>query len=179
MTEKIARRGVRVPAEYMADFLDQLYVNQVCSKRLITLQGNQTLADIRHWLASTGPDSHHQGYPVMDESNHLLGVVTRRDLLDTTHDERQQVSSLIHRPPIVVYDDCTLREAADHMVRHDVGRLPVIARRDPSKVLAMITRGDILSGHRTRISEAEPTRTLGGGSLFRGKSAEAREEVAD
>ena len=33
MTEKIARRGVRVPTEYAADFLDQVLVRDACSAR--------------------------------------------------------------------------------------------------------------------------------------------------
>ncbi|MEO7037122.1 MAG: chloride channel protein, partial [Polyangiaceae bacterium] len=36
MTEKIARRGVRVPSEYAADYLDQLWVKDVASRDVIT-----------------------------------------------------------------------------------------------------------------------------------------------
>src|SRR5439155_10518152 len=42
MTEKIVRRGVRVPAEYEADFLDQVLVRDRVSRTLVTLRGDQT-----------------------------------------------------------------------------------------------------------------------------------------
>jgi CBS-domain-containing membrane protein len=64
----------------------------------------------------------------------------------------------------VVYDDVTLREAADHMVRHDVGRLPVISREESGKLVGIITRSDLLSAHRRRLRQkhdaAAPTVTL-------------------
>src|SRR5947207_14079143 len=83
MTEKIARRGVRVPAEYHADFLDQILVREVCSKGAVTLLANQTLDDVRTWIAAAGAGTRHQGFPVLDEQTRLIvGVVTRRDLLD-------------------------------------------------------------------------------------------------
>src|SRR5205823_7483986 len=43
MTEKLARRGVRVPMEYAADYLDQVLVRQVASKGVIALLSDQTL----------------------------------------------------------------------------------------------------------------------------------------
>ena len=53
-----------------------------------------------------------------------------------------------------MYDDCTLRDAADHMVNHDIGRLPVIDR-ETRRVIAMITRSDLLAAHRQRLREMQ------------------------
>src|SRR3546814_8003859 len=50
MTEKIARRGVRVPSEYAADYLERVSVGAVCSRDVATLQTTQTLAEVRSWL---------------------------------------------------------------------------------------------------------------------------------
>src|SRR5436309_10016227 len=65
MTEKIARRGVRVPAEYEADFLDLVLVRDVVSKTLVTLRGEQALREVREWIASRVPGSSHQGFPIL------------------------------------------------------------------------------------------------------------------
>ena len=59
----------------------------------------------------------------MDGRGVLLGVLTRRDLLRAGA-EGSSLERLLRRPPVVVYDDCSLREAADHMVRHDVEACP-------------------------------------------------------
>jgi CBS domain-containing protein len=160
MTEKIARRGVRVPAEYEADFLDQVLVREVCSQGIVALQAGRTVEEVRGWINSGATGSTHQGFPIMNEKGHLQGVLTRRDLLDPQASVTQKIGEMISRRPSVVYDDCTLRDAADHMVRHEVGRLPVISRKEPWKVTGMVTRSDLLGAHRQRIREAEPTRTF-------------------
>jgi predicted transcriptional regulator len=79
-----------------------------------------------------------------------------------------RLADLITRPPKVIYDDCTLRDAADHMVNHNIGRLPVIDRKNPSKVIGMITRSNILSAHRKRLRETHVAiSTLRLSSIFR------------
>jgi CBS domain-containing protein len=166
MTEKIARRGVRVPAEYEADFLDQVLVSEVCSKGIVALQADRSLGEVREWIESSAPGSTHQGFPVMNRQGHLQGVLTRRNLLDPQIPNKTKIGEMISRRPSIVYADCTLRDAADHMVRHEVGRLPVISRKEPWKVVGMVTRSDLLGAHRKRIREAEPIRTLAVGQLL-------------
>ena len=153
MTEKIARRGVRVPAEYSADFLDQIPVRDACSRNPVMLRADQTIADVRAWMTGNAAGTSHQGFPVVDGDGLLNGIVTRRDLLDPARPATQRVAELIKRPPIVIYDDCTLREAADHMVNHDIGRLPVVSRLNRKKVMGMITRSDLLRAHRRRLED--------------------------
>ncbi|HKO46405.1 MAG TPA: chloride channel protein, partial [Polyangiaceae bacterium] len=43
MTEKIARRGIRVPSEYAADFLDQVRVADFAAKEVIAFAASDTL----------------------------------------------------------------------------------------------------------------------------------------
>src|SRR4029079_14037702 len=110
-----------------------------------------------------GQDStSHQGFPVLEAgSRRIVGVVTRRNLLDPKLPGEMRVAELIRRRPSVVYDDCTLRDAADHMVRHDIGRLPVMKRDEPWKVIGIITRSDVLSAHRHRLADMhEPKQTV-------------------
>jgi CIC family chloride channel protein len=161
MTEKIVRRGVRVPAEYSADFLDHVLVRDVAAGAVVTLRADDTLERVRQWVASSAPGSTHQGFPVVDGSGLLLGVVTRREFLDAAAPAGRRVRDLLTRPPVVCYDDNTLRDAADHMVNHDIGRLPVVSRQHPGKLVGVITRSDVLRAHRRRLDESHrPARTL-------------------
>jgi H+/Cl- antiporter ClcA/CBS domain-containing protein len=160
MTEKIARRGVRVPAEYAADFLDTILVREVVSKTLVTLNADDPLLVVRAWMTSGEPGTTHQGFPVVDGMGHLVGVLTRRNLLDPVADALAPVRTLLKRPPTIVYTDATLRDAADHMVHHNVGRLPVLDRAT-NKLIGIITRSDLLSAHGRRLRESrEATRGL-------------------
>ena len=43
----------------------------------------------------------------------------------------------------------------NHMVREGVGRLPVVSREEPRKVIGMLTRSDLLTAHRRRLDEID------------------------
>jgi chloride channel protein, CIC family len=164
MTEKLARRGARVPMEYSADVLANTLVRAHGLRAVVSLSAEDTVATVRAWLASAGAGTRHQGFPVVDGSGRLVGVVTRRELLEGEGVEGKRIRELIRRPPAVVYEDSTLREAADHMVREEVGRLPVVRREEPWKVVGILTRSDLLAAHRRRLEEAhQAEQGLGGG----------------
>jgi H+/Cl- antiporter ClcA/CBS domain-containing protein len=151
MTEKIVRRGVRVPVEYASDFLDQVTVKDMASSQVVVLAAEKPLAEARAFVTSGAGGSSHQGFPVVNRNGAVVGVLTRRDLLGSGGDD-VPLEKLLRRPPVVVHDDCSLREAADHMVNHDVGRLPVISR-EGGQLVGIITRSDLLKAHRRRIRE--------------------------
>ena len=150
MTEKIARRGVRVPTEYAADFLDTIHVSERASKGVVSLQAEDTIATVRAWIHSGVTGTSHQGFPLVDAAGNLVGVLTRRTLLNESIAGSSKLRELLTRPPSIVYADCSLRDAADHMVNHNIGRLPVIDR-PTGRLIGMITRSDLLSAHRARL----------------------------
>jgi H+/Cl- antiporter ClcA/predicted transcriptional regulator len=152
MTEKIARRGARVVSDYTADFLEQVLVSDVAAAPVVVLRAADPLDQVRRWLASHSEGSTHQGFPVVDDDDRIVGVITRRDLFDgEVPDGARTVRDVVKRPPAVVYDDSSLREAADHMVHERVGRLPVVSRDDPSRVIAIVTRSDLIESHERRL----------------------------
>jgi H+/Cl- antiporter ClcA len=151
MTEKIARRGTRVLSEYAADFLEQVGVADYATRPAVTLPAAETAAGFRARLAEGLPA--HRCYPVIDAGGRLAGVVAARDLL-RAGGEGRTIGELAARPAVVVYEDSSLREAADQMVRHGVGRLPVVRRADPERVVGVLTRADLLAAHGPRMDEA-------------------------
>ena len=157
MTAKVARRGVRVPAEYGADFLDAIRVGEVASAAVATVQASQTVADVRQWLLTRASDSRHHGFPVLDEDQKLLGVVTRRRLLDPATPPELRVAQLIDRPPLTVHPADSLRCAADLMLDHDVGQLAVVERAAPDRLAGIVTREDLLAAHRLRKRDDQRT----------------------
>ena len=155
MTEKIARRGVRVPSEYSADYLAQVAVSDAATSPVITLKSSDALLDVRAWFHSGAPDAHHQGYPVTDENGTICGVVTRRDLLEIGASDERLVGELVKRAPVIIQGDRSLREAADHMVSAGVGRLIVVAPDATNQVTGILTRGDLLAAHGKRLDETQ------------------------
>ncbi len=155
MTERLARRGVPIRTEYTVDYLHQLLVRDAASSSVITLRADAPLSEVREWLARGADGATHQGFPVLDDREQLVGVVTRRGLTDPAAPAAAPVGSLLSRPPVVIYDDSSLREAADQMVREKVGRLPVVQRSDTRKVVGIITRSDLLGAHAGRLASEQ------------------------
>ncbi|HET6435104.1 MAG TPA: chloride channel protein [Xanthomonadaceae bacterium] len=153
MTEKIARRGVRVPTEYAADYLEQVLVRDACTRDVVSLRTRDELGEVRHWIYSGRDDGQHQGYPVIDDTGRVRGVVTRRSLLDPSEPNIRRIGDLAMRPPVVVHEHHSLREAADHMVAENIGRLIVVGVDAPHPLVGILTRGDILSAHGRRLKE--------------------------
>lgn len=155
MTEKIARRGIRTPEEYLADSLDQVLVRDVASTQLVCVAADKTITAVREWLAGDTPETAHQGFPVTNEQGNLVGVITRREIADTSLPGERKIVEVLHQPVRYVYDDCTVRQAADHMVNHNIGRLPVVRRSLPHELVGIVTRSDILSVFQRRVRDTQ------------------------
>jgi H+/Cl- antiporter ClcA len=174
MTEKIARRGVRVPTEYAADYLEQVLVRDAATREVVSLRTSDELGEVRSLLNSGRPEYQHQGFPVVDDAGRVRGVITRRSLLDASQPNMRHIGDLGLRPPVVVHEHHSLREAADHMVAEDIGRLIVVGVDAPHPLVGILTRGDILSAHRRRLKGAHE-----GGRHIRWRASSRRAAEAD
>jgi tRNA nucleotidyltransferase (CCA-adding enzyme) len=84
------------------------------------------------------------GAPVVEEGR-LLGMLSMRDrrrLKKPGHDQHA-VTAFMSHPVQTISPDQSLAEAAHRMVKHDIGRLPVVAA---GKLVGIITRSDAM-GH--------------------------------
>jgi H+/Cl- antiporter ClcA/CBS domain-containing protein len=158
MTEKLARRGTSIRPEYAADHLAHVFVKDMATRDVVTLAASDSLATVRGWLASGAGGTTHQGFPVLDEAGLLIGVVTRRDLLNVELADGQTLRDIVRRAPVIVYEDNTLRDAADQMVVAHVGRLPVVKRGSARELVGIISRSDLLAAHVPRLKAARRVR---------------------
>lgn len=154
MTEKISRRGVRTPQEFVADPLQQVVVTDIASKAVVTLGEDQIVADVRQWFEEDSAEAQHQGYPVVNSKGNLVCMLTRRDIFAREVDVTMTLRDLMRRPPRFVYEDAMARQTADHMINHDIGRMPVLSRSHPPQLVGIVTRSDILRGYRQRMEES-------------------------
>ncbi len=153
MTERLARRGMAVRPDYSLDYFEQVVVREVMTRDVETVSADAHVGEVWAQMAASAATADHQGFPVLSGDGVLLGVVTRRDLLGDGAPPGRLIAHIIKRPPVVAYPDNTLREAADHMVREGVGRLPVV-ERGTCRVVGIVTRSDLLSAHERRLKAA-------------------------
>ena len=150
LTEKFASRGGRALFKTHSNFMDNVLVIEACTRDPISLGADETCGEARRKLATDEKYKSYDGFPVVDAENHLLGVLTDHDLIYPDIPPETKLKNMIHRPPVVIYSDCLLRRADQMMIRHNVGRLIVMDREVPSKIVGIITRDDLLTVHRQR-----------------------------
>jgi H+/Cl- antiporter ClcA len=161
LTEKVARRGFHLSREYSVDPLEILFVREVMRSQVTVLPLSLS-ADESAGLAREGPALAQRLFPVVDGSNRLMGVVTRRQLQHYLHHRTRDGSShcfsdLIRRDPVTAFPDETLRSVVYRMAEYGVTRLPVVARREPHAPVGIISLTDLL-GARARNLEEERRR---------------------
>ncbi len=153
MSEKIARRGVRVPQDYTADRLDREHVADWMTPEPVVLGAAQTVGEVRAWVAAGAEGSGHQGFPVQAADGRVLGVVTQRILHAGDVAREATLGSLVSGRVAVVHPGHSLRDAADLMLETEQGRLPVVPEGAAGPVIGVISRSDLLAAHGPRLRE--------------------------
>ncbi|HXX71535.1 MAG TPA: chloride channel protein [Candidatus Acidoferrum sp.] len=170
MTEKLARRGLRVPGEYEAGVFHIVRVGEIMNQSVPALPEDMTVAELAE--SSKGPNPPldlRDGLPIVAKDGKLTGIVTQGDLLRALENHPKgeiTVSQAGSQTPIVAYADEPLEDALHRMLRHDVGRLPVVRRSDLSKMVGYLNRSNLL-GAWTRQLEQESVRDDGWLSRWR------------
>ncbi|MFN2626047.1 MAG: chloride channel protein [Mycobacteriales bacterium] len=138
MTEKLARRGLRVRAEYETDILRTTVVADVMTRDVATVPADATVAEVQHAFDVGG----HGARPVVDADDRVVGILTRGDLL--RHAEERAADSLLDvcaTDVVTVAPADPVLVALRKIVEEGVEHLPVVAH---GRLVGICTRTDIL-----------------------------------
>jgi CIC family chloride channel protein len=148
---KLARRGIRLERGQDIDVMQGVLVGEAMSTKLDTIRADVDVTELGHIFAET----HHHGLPVLDENDDLFGVVTLQDLAQAKERgalDGLKVGDIATRSLLTVYPDEPMWVALKRLGTRDVGRLPVVDRQNPHRLLGMIRRSDIIRAYRVGIS---------------------------
>ena len=163
LTEKVARRGFHVTREYSVDPLAVLRVGEVMDRNPPTVPAMMKVSELSDLIANGNPElSHRQGTLIADEAGNLAGIITRGDLIRAIEKNPNGCTVLEAgtRHLIVTFADEILHDAVTRMVHHDIGRLPVVRRDDPQKIVGYLGRASVMTA-RLRRHEEEHYREAG------------------
>src|SRR6266496_4512556 len=164
MTEKLARRGLRVHQDYEADALTQATVGETMEKEAPVVSANTKVGALAERIARHDPAvARHEALLILDDAGMLSGIITRGDVLraldkDSSGAATVQEAGSTHL--VVTYPDELVSEAAAKLLRFDIGRLPVVDRTDERKVVGYMGRSAILAARLVRF-HAEHVREPG------------------
>lgn len=139
-------------------------IDAIMTTGLITIAPSSSLADARSLMHEHR--IHH--LPVVEEDNHLVGLLTLTDVLAATDSRLRNDDSRIHATDIcirevmvtdivTVDERASLRQAALFLEQHKIGCLPVV---EDSKLIGIITDTDFVAvaiNLLEQLEENEPT----------------------
>jgi chloride channel protein, CIC family len=164
MTEKIARRGLRIPEDYDADVFFQTRVGAIMDTNVKTLPQDMTVSALADRIAQHDPAvSVYQAWPLVDDVERLTGIITRKDLLRALEKpgaSDMRLTDAGSSALVTAFPDEIVHEAVARMLAHGVGRLLVIEHSDATKLVGYVSRTNLLAT-RFRKLEQETTREDG------------------
>jgi len=145
-TLKLSRRGVRLSAGRDVDVMEGVLVEEAMTREMDTVRTDMTLRELEAEFDRTL----HHGFPVLDEAGRFYGVVTVKDLrraLERGASLDTRVRDIATTDVMVAYPDEPMAAALQRLSVRGVGRLPVVSREDPTQLLGMVRRMDIIRAY--------------------------------
>ena len=151
MTDRMTRRGARVPTGLGTDPLDQILVAERCSQEPTTLPADMGVEEARAWLRSGAPGASHRVFPLLEVDGRLAGLISRSRLLEA---EGGLPLRAFARAPVFVPPLFTLREAGNLMAEARADVLIVAEPSQPSLLLGVLTLRDLLEARNAHVDSA-------------------------
>ncbi|MEO8909423.1 MAG: chloride channel protein [Gemmatimonadaceae bacterium] len=161
LTEKVARRGFHLSREYAVDPLEILFAREVMRTNIVTFSRTADRQTVIDSLKVEGEKGAQRLFPVIDDSKHLTGVITRGDLEQRVRtskpDDGMDLTGIIRSTPTIAYEDEPLRVIVHRMAETGLTRFPIVARGADRKLVGIIALDDLLAARALNL-EAEQRR---------------------
>lgn len=154
-TRPLAERGIVYAEPQDLDLMQTVSVGEVMTHEPATVLATLPLPQLIDMFSSTG----HHGFAVVEphlDGQRLVGVVTLEDLARPGPDGLDGIEltagALATRPCVTVTPADPVFRALRRMAAIDVGRLPVVAADDHSRLVGMFRRGDVVVAYQRAIA---------------------------
>ena len=146
-TLKLARRGIDIKGGKEVNILKSIYVNEIMSRKVETIREGCSLEIMANKISKSKFNS----FPVLDADNNLAGIVSFNDYSEAIFDEDLKhliVAKDLATPDVVtVSANDNLYSALEKISRKDFATLPVVSANDPTQLVGIISRRDIIGAY--------------------------------
>lgn len=151
----LARKGIRIQHGRDVEVLQAITVGEVMNQ-----EAHKVLHDSEPLSAAMDKLSlwRHHGLPVINEDQELIGILTIQDVEQNNRHPapnevgETQVGEVCTRELLVAHPEESLGAALRRMSVRDVGRLPVVDRDNPRRLLGVLRRTDVIRAYDTALT---------------------------
>ncbi|MFC1474441.1 chloride channel protein [bacterium] len=143
---KLVKKGIYLHGGRDLNVLQDIMVRDIMGKEVEVVKEDMTVQELSDLIRLTD----HMGFPVIDEKSELTGVVTFNDFqyIKPGSDWAElTVKDIYNTDLLVTYPDETLDDVMHKLGMRHVGRLPVVDRSNPKRILGLVTRTDIVNAY--------------------------------
>lgn len=98
----------------------------------------------------------HLGYPVINDSGKVVGIVTSRDIIGKP--DEVGIDKVMTKSPITVTENTTVASAAHSMIWEGIDLLPVVT--DNNQLIGIVSREDVLRAFQTAQKQPHQGETI-------------------
>lgn len=136
MTERLHHRGFLIGRHFGVDPMETTYVRDIMTMSVDSMPSSMTIGDARATFLNGG----HGAYPIKDEDEHIVGIVTREDLLQAEYTDTQSLDEFRNYFVSVKPGDVAVR--VEHvMVDESTEHVLVM---DKNQLVGICTHSDLL-----------------------------------
>jgi CIC family chloride channel protein len=149
-TLKLLRRGITLEAGEAV--LERVLVRDAMVRDVVTVAPDMTIRDVRERIV----EENIRGFPVVEDGE-LFGIITFDDLRKVPEERQDEihVEDVAVKEVIAAFPDENMKQVMDRLYQNNVGRLPVVERENPKKLLGIVTRTDAISAYEMAAEKEE------------------------
>ena len=153
-TRPLRDRGIVYAEPQDLDLMQTVTVGEIMTADPVTVPATMPLSALLDHFAST----RHHGFPVVDGTDRLVGIVTLSDLAkpdpDALDGREPTAGDLATKRVVTVTPSDPVFRAVRRMAAVDVGRLPVVADTDRSKLVGLMRRADVVTAYQRALTRS-------------------------
>jgi CIC family chloride channel protein len=142
-TLKLRRRGVDTSQLYQVSPLREVTVSEAMTHDFPTVPPTMLVRDLLTKLRRSG----HHGFPVVNKKGEFVGVVTLSDIetaMPKGASPSLTVNDIASKSVVVAYPDEYIHDVFLKLGALDIGRIPVVDRNNPKRLLGVLRRHDVV-----------------------------------
>lgn len=146
-TLKLVRRGIDIDQHKVQNLMRSIRAEQAMTplSQLVSVRPDTSFEALTGLFRST----HSHGFAVLDGKDDLSGIVALSDLEEALRNGKKTgtVREICTTQPVTAFPDEPLENVVHRIERHEIGRIPVVHRVYPRRLLGMIHRADVIHAY--------------------------------
>jgi CIC family chloride channel protein len=142
-TLKLVRRGVDLHQLDQVSPLREVTIEDAMTRDFPTVLPTMSVRQLLTKLRRSG----HRGFPVVNKEGEFIGVVTISDVeraMSAGGSADLTVDDIATKSLVVAYPDEYVHDVFVRLGTREVGRIPVVDRKNPKRLLGVLQRHDVL-----------------------------------